>query len=118
MEDLIQELGSCIRVYIGTETLADPYEKNKEKTYLPPIYIRGIVSDLIASQITWKLPGISVSRAKELTVNRENRTLIEKSQKIEVQENGSWIAFEGWKEKGRMQIREEGNYIRLYIYSN
>lgn len=118
MEDLFQELGQCIRIYLGTAIQADPYEKNKVKTYLNPIYINGIVSDLIASQITWKLPGISTSRAKEMTVNKEHRSLIEKSQKIEIKENNSWVAFEGWKENGRMQIREEGNYIRLYIYSN
>ena len=118
MEDLFQDLGQCIKIYLSIEVQDDPYEKNKVQTYLNPIYIQGIVSDLISSQIAYKLPGIRTQKAKEIVVNKEHRTLIEKSKKIEIQENNKWVSFEGWKDNGRTQIREEGDYIRLYVYVN
>lgn len=117
MQDFFREQSECIRIYIGIETIEDPYEKNRSVTLLNPVPIRAIVSDLLFSQINWKLPGIVTEKAKEITVEKKHRNLIEKSQKIEVKENNVCIAFEGWRVNGRMQIREEGDFIRLYIYS-
>lgn len=102
---------------MGLESVVDPYEKNIEVSLLNPIPVRGLVSDLVFSQITWKMPGIVADKAKELYIEKEHRTLLEKSQKIEVKENNEWVAFEGWRVNGRMQIREEGGLLRVYIYS-
>ena len=117
MEDLFQEYKQCIRVYMGTETVVDPYEKNTEVVFINPIPIKGIVADLVASQISWKMPGIVADKAKELYIELHHRTLLEKSQKIEVRENNEWVAFKGWRVNGKMQIREEGGLLRVYVHN-
>lgn len=117
MDDMLKNHGSCIRIYFGTETVVDPFEKNVEVTLLNSIPVRAIVTDLVSSQIAWKMPGIITEKAKEIFMEKKHRNLLEKSQKIGVKENNTWIDFEGWRVNGKFQIREEGNYIRCYIYS-
>lgn len=117
MDDILREHGVCIRIYLGTETVLDPFEKNVDVTLLNPTAIKAIVTDLVSSQIAWKMPGIVTDKAKEIFTDKKNRSLLEKSQKIGVKENNTCIYFEGWRVNGRMQIREEGEYIRCYIYS-
>ena len=107
---------TCIKVYLGKETVQDPYEKNVEVTLFQPTIINAIVEDLSFSQIKWKLPGIITDKAKRVYISKKYRTLIENSQKIEVKENGIFVAFEGWRVNGRMQIREEGDLLQIYIY--
>lgn len=117
MEYLFQDNSQCIRVYLGKETVTDPYEKSIEVTLLNPIPVRAIVADLVASQIEWKMPGIVADKAKEIYVEKKHRTLLEKSQKISIKENNTWVDFEGWRVNGRMQIREEGAFLRVYVHS-
>lgn len=114
----MEELFHCnnskiIKVYIAIEMIEDPVEKNTTKTLLPPLPIRAIVSDLTASQARWKLSGVDVSKSKEIYVNKCYRSLLEKSVKIEIDGED----YEGWKVNGQMQIREEGDYLRIYIYN-
>lgn len=117
MEDFFREQSEDIKIYTGKETVSDPYEKNATVSLFNPLFICAIVSDLIFSQISWKLPGIITDKAKEIMIDKKHRTLLEKSQKISVIENNTWIDFEGWRINGKMQIREEGDYVRAYIYS-
>ena len=117
IKDLIYEHGQCIRVYAGKETQIDPYEKNVETSLLNPILIKGIVSDLGFSQIQWKLPDITANKAKEIIVEKKHRSLLELSNKISVKENNTWIDFQGWRINGAMQLREEGEVLRAYIYT-
>ncbi len=112
MENLFKEHSKSIRIYTATTTLEDPYEKNVSLTELHPLSIKAIVTDLIASQITWKMPGIETDGAKEIIIEKRYRSLIEKSVKIQIDDD----FFEGWKINGRMQIREEGDYCRIYLY--
>lgn len=112
MEELFREKSQKIRIYLATETIDDPYEKNVKLKELNPLPIRAIVTDLTASSAQWKMIGIVADKAKEIIVEKKYRSLIEKSYKIEV--NGDF--YNGWKINGRLQIREEGNYLRCYIY--
>lgn len=113
MEDLIKDFGTCIKLYIGKETITDPYEKTVEVTLSNPIPMKAIVVDLVASQIQWKLPGVKTSKAKELILDKSNLSLVLKSQKFEIERE----FYKGWKENNKLQYREEGNTIRLYIYT-
>jgi len=119
MEELIKNHpnSQCIKVYTGSETIQDPYEKNVEITLHSPTLIDAIVEDLIFSQVEWKLPGVKAKKAKSLHLSKQFRSLIEASQIIEVKENGKYERFEGWRVFGQMQIREEGDLIQVYIYS-
>ena len=107
-----------IYIYRGTETDTDPYEHNVTVSLLPPLIIRGLVSDLTFAQIQWKMPGIKTAKAKEIYIEKRYRNLLEQSQKIEIKDDfGAMEPYIGWRENGRMQIREEGGYLRVYIYS-
>lgn len=112
MEKLFKEKAKTIRIYLGIENEIDPYEKNVEITMLNPLPIKAIITDLTATQSQYKMIGIVTDKTKEIIIEKKYRSLIEKSHKIEV--GGDF--YNGWKLNGRMQIREEGNYCRIYIY--
>ncbi len=101
-----------IKVFMKVSVVEDPIEKNTTDTILNSLPIKAIVSDLVASQITYKLPGITTEEAKEIIVQKKHRSLIELSEKIEI--DGK--TYMGWETNSRLQIRSEQNYIRCYIY--
>ena len=113
MQDLFKQFGKCILVYIAKETILDPYEKNVETTNIVSTRIRGIVQDLVASQISWKIPGVQASKAVSIYTEKRNRSIIEKSSKIIIDA----VEYEGWRVNGRMQIREDGDFLFIYAYS-
>lgn len=105
--------GEWIQIYTGQEVIQDAYENNTTVVYNNPLPIIAIVTDLTAAQATWKMPGIQVSKVKEVFCYSKYRSLIEQSQKICIEGD----MYEGWRENGHMQIREmAGNVIRLYVY--
>jgi len=112
LNDFFGDVAKTIRVYLASEVETDPYEHTVELTELPPLPIKAIVTDLIASQAQWKMPGIVTERAREIIIKKKHRNLIEQSYKIEI--DGDF--YEGWKVIGRLQIREEGDFLRCYIY--
>lgn len=113
INDIFKEQGKCIKIYLAKETQVDPYEKNTELTYLAPITVRAIVTDYTFAQAQWKMPGIEADKSKEIIVEKTKRSLLEASQKIMI--DGEF--YLGWKVNGKMQIREEGAFIRCYVYS-
>ena len=114
MKELFKNHYKKIRIYFATETVDDPFEKNKIKTELPSLPIKAIVTDLTASQSQYKMIGIVADKSKEIIVEKKYRSLIEKSEKIEIDSE----FYQGWKISGRMQIREIGEYLRVYVYIN
>lgn len=118
IEQLVKERGQYIYIHQGVEAVDDPFEKNVLTTEIPPLPVKALVVDLTATQANWKMPGIKLSRAKTIYVHRRYRSLLENSQKIEIR-NSDKVAefFEGWRENGQMQIREEGVHLEVNIYS-
>lgn len=114
MQDVFKENSEWIKIYMATETVDDPFEKNTIISELNPLPIKAIVTDLISSQIAWKLPGIITERAKEIYIEKKYKTLLEKSYKIKIKGDSDY--YEGWKINGRLNYRTDGNYIRAYIY--
>ena len=112
LNEFFRDVGRPIRIYLASEVETDPFEHTKEFTELSPISIKAIVTDLIASQSEWKMPGIATAKAKEIIVKKKHKTLLEQSYKIEIDEE----YYYGWKVHGRMQMREEGDFLRVYIY--
>lgn len=110
--DSLDDEKKVIRVYLANEEIKDPYEETKIYTIKTPKSIKGIVTDLIATQINWKMPGVITTDAKELIIKKRYRSLIEASYKLEIDKK----FYEGWKIQGNMQIREEGDFIRVYVY--
>lgn len=112
MEELFKEKSKTIRIYLGTEVETDPYEHTVETTMLNPFPIRAIVTDLVASQAQWKIPGIVTDKTKEIIIEKKYESLLLKSRKIQI-DNDYYV---GWKQNGRLQYRIEGEYLRAYIY--
>lgn len=114
MENLFKEKSQYIRIYVGTTTETDPYEHTVEVTMLNPIPIKAIVTDLTSAKVQWAMPGIVTDKAKEIIIEKKNYPMLEMSQKIQI--IGDTDYYEGWRQNGKMQIREEGDYCRCYIY--
>jgi len=112
MENLFKEKSECIKIFCGQETIVDPYEKNVEVTMMNSIPIKGIVTDLIASQMIWKIPGITPNKAKEIIVKKKYENLLKASQKIQIR--GEF--YYGWRIDGQLQYRIEQDYLRAYVY--
>jgi len=109
---LFSQLSRNIRVTVSREIVLDPYDKTTEIIELTPILIRAMVSDLIFSQIQWKMPGIQASQAKEIIVQKKYRALLELSSRITINNED----YYGWRVNDKMQMREEDQYLRVYIY--
>jgi hypothetical protein len=112
LNDFFPEHSQKIRIHLATEVDQDPYEHNVEFEEITSIPIEAIVTDIIASQVNWKMPGIFTEKAKEIITRKKYRNLIEQSYKIEIEKE----FYYGWKVNGRMQIREEGDFLRVYVY--
>jgi len=105
--------GEWITIYTGKEIKQDPYENNVTVVYNNPLSIIAIVTDLTAANAMWKMPGIEVAKVKEIFIKDKYQSLIELSQKIEIQGE----MYEGWRVNGKMQSRRmAGNVVKLYVY--
>ena len=112
-KELIKSEGKWIKVFLGKEVSADPFEKNINLVLINPIPIKCLITDLIASQIKWKMIGINADKAKELIMPKSKRPLMEISQEIEIDGD----IYMGWRDNnGKMMIREQGDYLRIYVY--
>ena len=57
--------------------------------------------------------GINADKAKELIMPKSKRPLMEISQEIEIDGD----IYMGWRDNnGKMMIREQGDYLRIYVY--
>lgn len=118
LRDIFEKEGKWVQVYQGVENVTDPFEKNVTVANINPVSIRAIVRDFSAAKAQWVMPGVQVSQVKELYVDSKYRSLVENSQAFAIRNSvGQMETFEGWRQNGKMQIREEGACLRLYIYS-
>ena len=112
LKDIFKEKGEWIRIYVGTESTIDPYEKNVEVTMINPQPIRAIVTDFTPTQMQWKTNGIITTKGKEIIIKKKYIGLLKASQKIKCQ--GEY--YYGWRTNGELNFRTEAGYIRCYIY--
>lgn len=112
MEELFREMSQRIQIYLSVPSQEDPFEKNETLSELPSLPISAIVSDLGFGKIKWQMDGVSTDDAKELIIEKKNKNLLEQSYKIEIE----GIYYDGYKINGKMQIKTEGEYCRIYIY--
>ena len=115
LTDLFRDQQKQILLYMGIETVKDTYEKNVTMAYINPITINGIVSDMSSTRANYKMPGIMLSKAKEILIESRYLKTIEVTQKIRI--SGDSDYYEGYRINGKLQYREEGDFIRLFIYT-
>ena len=102
-----------IQVYTGKEVVQDKYEGNVQVVYNNPLPIKALVVDLTAASAQWKMPGIQVSKVKEIFIHQRYRSLIEQSQKIQIEGED----YEGFRINGKCQIRQMArDILRIYCY--
>jgi len=112
LDDIFKEQSRRIKIILAQEEIDDPYEKNVTLSELPSLPILAIVSDLSFSKASWVMVGITTESAKELLIEKKYKSLIEKCYKIIIDN----VIYDGWKINGRMQIKEEGDYLRIFAY--
>ena len=112
VDNLFKEHSQKIKIFLSVETITDPYEKTVSNSVLNSLPIKAIVTDLTPTQMKWKSNGIIEDDGKEIIIEKKHRSLIEKSYKIRIGDNN----YLGWKQNGKMVIREEDNYLRIYLY--
>ena len=109
---LFRFLAQRIKIYVAIESEIDPIEHTKELQELPSIPIDAIVDDLKFESIQWVMTGIATNHAKQLYIEKRNRNLVENSYRININDED----FEGYRINGKMVVKEEGDYIRVYVY--
>ena len=112
MNNIFRENSQKILIYLATTVDQDPFEHNVETTMLNPLPISAICTDLIASQIAYKMPSINTDKAKEIIIEKKYKSLLLQSYKIKIDDD----YYQGWKTNSRLQIREEQDYLRCYVY--
>jgi len=112
LNDIFREISQRIKIILAKTDVLDPYEKNEDFTSLPSLPISAVVNDLGFGKIRWNMDGISSNDAKELIVEKKNKNLLEQCYKIQI----DGIDYEGYKVLGKMQIKTEGEYCRIYCY--
>ena len=112
MEELFRQSSQKIKIYLAVTSQEDPYERNDSLAALPSLPISAIVTDLAFAKIQWAMPGISCDQAKEIIIEKKNKSLLEQSYKIEIE----GFFYEGWKVNGKMQTKQECEFLRCYIY--
>lgn len=112
MDKLFRETSKNIKIYLAKEIEEDPYEKNTSLTEFNPIPIKAIITDLTATQASYKIIGISILKAKEIIIKKKYEHMLKMSQRIEIQ--GDF--YQGWRINGELNYRVEGDYLRAYVY--
>lgn len=112
MDKLFREHSKKIRIYLSREQEIDPYEHNVELTEVTSIPIKAIVTDLTATQASWKMNGLSVDKAKEIIIQKKYEPMLIMSQKIKIQND----FYQGWRINGKLSYRIEGDYLRVYVF--
>lgn len=113
MDELFKEEAIAIRIFYGKEVELDPFDKNTKLIEFPSLPVKALCSDLIASQASWKLPGININKAKQIIIEKKFESFFLLSQRIRIGDTD----YQGWRVNGSLQYRIEDNYLRAYIYS-
>lgn len=113
LDDLINQEGINILVYLSKSISQDPEEDDKKDVTYNPIPIKALVTDLTSASVQWKMPGTGETQGKEILCDSKYRNTIEQAYKIVI----GGDTYVGYKDNfGKAQIRTAGNYIRVYLY--
>jgi hypothetical protein len=113
LRELIRQEGKKIYIYISKSVKQDPEEEDTKDICFNPCVITGLFNELTSSQMTWKTTGTAPTQGGEIVVDKKYRTMLECAFKIVIDS----VTYVGWKDnQGKTQIRQEGNYIRHYVY--
>lgn len=72
-----------VLVYLGVETINDPYEKTVDTVYMPALPIEAIVNRVSADAIHWKYYGNIPMKSIQVLAPVETESLFKTARKIE-----------------------------------
>ena len=78
------EKEKVIKIYLGKEIIADPYDKTVEVQLQNPIPINAFVYNISPEAIKWKYEGLIPYGSKTLICDKKYLDLIKLAQKIEI----------------------------------
>lgn len=87
MERVFREDAEIVKIYLGKETIQDPFEQNVTVSFQNPIPIEAIISTVSPEKAVWKIYGIKVMEAKDLIVRDKHISLFRLSQKVTIDGN-------------------------------
>jgi hypothetical protein len=74
-------------VYAAKETQVDPYEKNREKSFLNPLPIKGLIRQVSSESLHWKYYGELPVGSIEVIAEIKYKTLFKTADKIKYKDN-------------------------------
>lgn len=113
LEEIIKQEGKWIKIVLGKSIITDPEEQSTKTTLINPILIKGLVTELTANQLRWKMFGIENQQGMEIIVDKKYKNVIQMSQKIII-DNIEFVGYLG--DIGKLQVKEEGNYLKIYTF--
>jgi hypothetical protein len=103
---------STLYVYAAKETQVDPYEKNRDKTYLNPLPIKGLVRQISWESLKWKYPGLIPNGSIEVIAEKKYETLFQTADKIKYLDN----YYSCWKDDAQnFMIMKRQDYIVVIL---
>jgi len=99
-------------VYAAKETVNDPYEKTKTKTYLNPLPIKGLIRQVSFEALHWKYYGQIPVGSIEIIAEKKYLTLFKTADKIKYKDD----YFSCWKtDSNGFAILERPDYVIVIL---
>jgi len=103
---------SILHAYAAKETQVDPYEKNREKSFLNPLPIKGLVRQVSFEALHWKYYGLIPVGSIEVIAEKKYLTIFKTADKIKYGDN----YFKCWKDDSKgFAILERQDYIVVIL---
>jgi len=101
-----------LQVYAAKETQVDPYEKNRDKTFLNPLPIKGLIRQVSYEALHWKYYGQIPVGSIEVIAEKKYLTLFRTADKIKYKED----YFKTWKDDAKgFAILERSDYVIVIL---
>jgi hypothetical protein len=99
-------------VYQAKETVIDPYEKNKELTYMNPLPIKGLIRQVSFEALHWKYYGQIPIGSIEVIAEKKYLTHFRTADKIKYGDN----FYKTWKDDSKgFAIMERSDYVVVIL---
>lgn len=103
---------STLHVYQAREVVADPYEKNTNKTFMNPLPIKALVRQVSFEALHWKYYGQIPVGSIEVIADKKYLTLFRTADKIKYNDN----YFKCYKDDSKgFAILERSDYVVVIL---
>ena len=113
LKNIIRTEGKYVNVFIGKETTKNSLTGDVTVTYSANNPIKGLLEDMSDASAVYKIPGVATTKSKIFVCHKSFRTIFENTHKIEI-DNELYYAYKD-DSGSKIRIKEEGNYIRVYL---